>query len=299
MARYKLRNGLEIDLTWEKVEAKAFTPSVLEFDKKAASLGRLHCKTTHMNTDAIPAFEEHGLKMKAIGIVSGGSSDVAMACKLRFIQFLTVQRFGVIYFGKRAEEGSINWNYAGRILQRTVDARVPFDSNGIPDAARTSAPFQFGDEVNDRTPPNKLTAKLGDSPSERVSLLEFNSASKKFNYLFSLSLLHQFETIATFVHRDGSREMLESWHWTYRRVTGLKWKALQPELTTDRASIVPAGTSTVVFGRDAEFETTIQANVISNIICNEAILNRKNSPNIQYSTSETAQVFPHESYWDP
>jgi hypothetical protein len=137
---------------------------------------------------------------------------------------------------------------------------------------------------------------LGDSPSENIALAEFNSASKKFNYFYALSLLHSFETIATFVHKDGSREMLESWSWRYRRVTGLKWKSLEPKVATDQASIVPAAGSVVVFGKDAEYEATIKSNVISNIICNEAITTRKNSPNIRYSAVDEAQIFPHQSF---
>lgn len=300
MTIYNLRDGLTIDLNWELAETKSCIPSELEFDKKSVGSGQLHCKTKHLNTDGTISFEENAVKLRAAGVVTGAPQETIMKCALRFIQLMTCRHFDVGYFGKRPSEGMVNWSYSGQILQRVVDAFVPRRPDGSFDLNQIEKPFQFPDKlVNQRVPPNRLAAQLGDSPQENLPLAEFNKESNTFNYLFSISLLHQFESIATFVHPDGSMQMLESRNWTYRRLTALQWAALEPKLRADQASVTLLPAVNVVFGKDADFAGTIKSDIVANVVVNEAFRNLKTSPNIRYEAVEKVQIFPHPDFWSP
>ncbi len=292
MPIYKLRNGLSVDFVFEKPTPSAVLPAKVVFDKNALFSGFLDANLVSVLEGSQPPVLQNAMRMKAKAKVSGAPSETIMRCALRFMQFMTVKNFNVNYHGKRPSEGSVTWSWSGRILERLTDSLV---KDGI-----NSFPFQFPDLINTRTPPDTLIANLGDTPGAHIPLAHFNKESNKTNYLFIFSERASFETIATFVHADGSREMLESWKWNFKRIVQVRWEKLEPKVDrTNHAAFFAADNSVPMFGKDNDFEGTIKTGLVANTITNESMKDIRNNPNISYLAAETANIAPGPGFWDP
>lgn len=295
MPVYKLRNGLSIDLTFETPQVLNPRPARLDFDPKSLYDSTLDAKPFPINPDGTPIAQTNVVKMRATGTLSGGSPDVFARCALRFIQLIRVRTFSVLYFGKRREEGSVTWSWSGQLLQRNIDCFVSEDGT------QDSSPFQFPAAASTQfNAPNKLTGTLGDTPGATIPLAERNRESKRDNYLRLFNDRRNFESIITFVHPDGTREVLESWKWGFVRSVALKWVKLTPEIDgTNHIVFSRDPASTVVFGKDAEFADTLASGRIANRLTRDALHNIRTNPNVIYTATDDPNLFAPDGFWSP
>jgi hypothetical protein len=292
---YNLRNGLSIDLKFDKPTVLTPGPaSIDDKDKRSVYEHRLVARPLPIDDFDRPIPSTNVLKMNATGTLSGASDEVFKQCSLRFIQVIQVNFFEVQYFGKQRDEGSITWSWKGKLLERNIDCWIN------PAGAGDSSPFQFGPEQSEHLAPNKLVAKLGDTPGARIPLLEHNSVSKRDNYLRIFNDRRSFESIVTFVHPDKSMQMLESWKWSFTRAVALKWVKLHAAFDgSNQVVFTPAPSSAPVFGKDADFAGTLASGRIANRLSNEAMDNIRTSANVSYSASDESNIRPPERFWSP
>jgi hypothetical protein len=294
MAVFQLRNGLSIDLKFDTPTVFTPQPAKLDFNPKSLYDSALDCHPFPIDGSGQVIPQTNVIKMRASGTLSGASADVFSKCSLRFIQLIKVQSFGLLYFGKRKDEGAVIWEWRGQLLQRNIDCRV-FD-NGTKD----SSPFQFTPEQSEHVAPNVLVGKLGDTPGATIPLGEFNKETKRDNYLRIFNDRRSFESIITFVHADNSTEMLESVKWRFSRSVGLKWVKLAPVFDgTNRIVFTADSSSTSVFGKDAEFADTLKSGRIANRLTTEAMNNHRTSTNVNYTAIEEPNILPPDDFWSP
>lgn len=294
MTVYRLRNGLALDLKFDTPTVFNPRPARLEFDASRLYDSTLNAYPFPIDDNGVTIPGINVVKMTATGTLSGASADVFNKCSLRFIQLIKVSSFNLLYFGKRKEEGSVTWAWQGQLLQRNVDSWVSRD--GTTD----SAPFQFTPELSERTAPNTLRGKLGDTPGASIPLAEHNKETKRDNYLRIFNDRRSFESIITFVHPDNTMEMLESWKWSFTRSVALKWVKLRPDFDgTNYIVFTPATSATSVFGKDAEFAVILASGRIANRLTSEAMKNIHHSPNVSYSAVEETNIEPPERFWSP
>jgi hypothetical protein len=291
MAIYNLRNGLTIDLTFPAPTRNSARPAIPKYSK-----GDLYGSFLDASPNPIDAFNNpipslSVIKMRAEGKVLGGSKELLDKCSLRFIQFIKVRQFKVAYAGKRPDQGGVSWEWSGQLLLHNVDCLGK---------KRNSFPFQFDSTQTERHSPNRLVAKLDDGPHAQIPLAELNRKSKCDNYLWMFSDCRKFESIVTFVHADGSLEMLESWKWGIERLVELKWVRLGPEPKRNIFNLNADPSSTAVFGKDASFADALKAGRIANDLTDEAMKNVRSSSDINYVDEKESRVSPDEgSFWAP
>jgi len=174
MPVYKLRNGLSIDLEFNKPAVLNPRQAYLEFDSRNLYGSSLNARPFPIDDNGNTIPHTNVIKMTATGTLSGASAEVFNQCSLRFIQLIKVHSFSLEYYGKRNDEGYVTWHWTNQLLQRNIDCWV--------DGARDSSPFQWPyPERSEHRPPNKLVATLGDTPGAAVPLAERNKKSKKEN----------------------------------------------------------------------------------------------------------------------
>lgn len=295
MTVYALHNGLSIDLTFKTPDffnPRGAFPKFKRGDLYGSSLDA-YPFPIDQNGNPIP--QTNVMKMSASGILSGASPEMFAKCSLRFIQVIKVRSFEVSYFGKRPDEGSVNWIWQGQLLQQNIDCWVSEDG------AQDSAPFQFiALAVAKHVAPNKLECTLGDTPGAEIPLAEYNREAKHDNYLRSFVDRRNFESIITFVHPDNSMQMLESWGWRFTRNVALKWTKLAPEVDgANHILFTKDANATPVFGRDAEYAATLTSGRIANRLTRAAMRNVRGDPNVSYVAVEEANLFPPDRFWQP
>jgi hypothetical protein len=294
MPVYQLRNGLSIDLTFDPPTVLTPGPAKTDFKPKALydSFLDAHPLPIDANGNTIP--QTNVIKMRAAGTLSGASADVFSKCSLRFIQLIKVQSFDVAYYGKHKDEGSVMWEWAGQLKQRNIDCWVSEDGS------QDSSPFQFREALSTQhIPPNTLVGTLGDTPGASVPLSEFNKQTQHDNYLWLFNDRRSFESIITFVHPDGSRQMLESVKWRFTRGVALKWVQLHPEFDSNQIIFTADPTSTSVFGKDADYAEPLGSGRIANRLTNDAMKHVQSSPNISYLPIEQPSILPPDRFWSP
>lgn len=294
MPVYKLRNGLSIDLTFDTPTVLTPRPAKLEFKPMDVLHSYLDAYPFPIDRNGDPIPYSHVLKMTARGELRGASKDVFNRCSLRFIQVIKVQSFSVEYFGKQKEEGFVSWRWTNQLLLRNIDCWVSEDGS------QDSSPFQFYPINAAHADPSTLSDMLKDTPGANIPLAEFNKASQRTNYLRTFNDRRNFESIVTFVHPDGSTEMLESWKWGFSRSVALKWVKLSPEFDgTNQITFTAANSSASLFGKDDDYADTMLSGRIANRLTREAMNNIQTSPNVSYHALADPDFLWPDTFWSP
>jgi hypothetical protein len=292
MSVYSLRNGLSIDLQFAAPQVLAPGPADFVFEEGSLYKSYLNARPHPIDANGTTFKHLNVVRLMASGRLSGASADVFEKSALRFIQFIQVKNFAVQYFGKRPDDGGLQWQWTGQLLLRNIDSL--YQEKG----KINTSPYQFTMEQSEHVRPDKLIAKLGDTPNAAIRLSERNRESKSDNYLHSFLDHRTFESIVTFVHPDGSFQMLESCKWSFRRVVTLKWVKLRPEFTTNHINFTADKASTPVFGRDAEYAETLSSGRIANRLSLEAY-EYSTSPHTSFQAVAKPNIYPSETFWSP
>ena len=293
MAAIKLRNGIALEDFVFKGETNAVQEPDTDFNKGEAlnSFLRTSGKATDFRNPVLPFFT-----CSASAKVKGLPDADFQKCSLRMVQIMELGDFAGSYFGAKPPDGATFFTLGGRLKQKIIDANLTEDRRTPP-----WAPFQ---KIDDTTKlQGAYSAFSRDSPQVNLHLVERNKETKANNYLLQFREKLHFEIAAVFMHRDGSREYIESLQWKYLRVVNLKWKKFEPEIDKENslgsASLV-SNTGVSVMGKDDEFERPIADGQVANILTNRAMLNLRNDPNVVFQELGPLKgPAPWNTFWLP
>ena len=291
MTTFSLRNGLSIDLTW--APPQSLTPRPAKLEVKPSPLDSvLDCYPLPINDNGEVIRFLQVVNFTANGQLRGASPAVFSKCALRFIQLIKVDAFEVEYFGTEPDNGFVFWKWTNRLLQRNNDCTVREDTDTFP--------FQSDAAKFDRILPDRLSARLGDTPGAAIPLYHVNPKTQKTNYLRKFIDRRSFQSIVVFVHPDNSFEMLESWSWGVSRSVQVKWKTFTAQIDgLNVITVRKAPAQVSVFGRDDDFADTLNGRQIANRLTRDALANIQSSVDISYTARGAGAEFVWPDFWQP
>ena len=295
MTTYHLRNGLTIDAEILRPTLSEGTQPILKFDAKNPVAGNLRFSTASFTTDGVPVVP--CIRINANIKTRNFSANAIKENAVRFVQICTISQEQVDYFGATRTDGAVTWFFRGDLLRPTIDSRtesvqIPYSLEKMT-IARDAPYASPDDQDNVSRDATGYFVTFQDTPSISMSLLDknqqvsFKTPDRKTEsatvYLARVVQVMSFETILVFVHKDKSREPLQSWGWSCDRDVQLKWVNGEPLIVgTAKSDVRIQATGKDVFGLATDIERLASTGRIMNIVAQDAVATARFNKDVSF-----------------
>ncbi len=295
MTTYHLRNGLTIDAEILRPTLSEGTQPVLDFEEKRPLEGNLRFSTASFTSDGVPVVP--CIRVNATVKARNFSANAIKDNAVRFVQICTISQEQFDYFGATRTDGAVTWFFRGDLVRPTIDSRtekvkVPFSDEVVTIAKE--APYASPDDQDSLSrDATGYFVSLQDTPSISASLLDKNKQVSFKNsdgksefatvYLARVVQVMSFETVLVFVHKDKTREPLQSWGWTCDRDVQLRWVNGKPQIVgTAKSDVRIQALSKDVFGLATDIERLASTGRIMNIVAQDAITTARFNKDVSF-----------------